>query len=399
MRFKILLLICPLLVLTTTLFAKPFFDSVGVENQNGKKIILHKVEPKDTYYAVGRRYDVKPNLIIQFNNNVVLHPGAIIKVPTERPFAEPATRPSHQAEANRPEEKTSTQQFKVSAGETLYSIAKRFNTTVDAIKAENGLKSDILSPGETLIIRTSGSAAKTVEKEKEKESIAESKPAQQPVVQRPQIQPPVVTPPVQTAPRQTQPPVSTNTQTPVNTQNTQQYKVSNGETLYTIAKRFGTSVDDIIALNKLSGNTITPGEILIVRSGMPPAPKPTPQDIIARRDTTMVAPADSIDHHVPANRYGLFVKEEKGAATWMDDPSFDPKKQLVLHRTAPIGTVMKITNPMTNRSIFAKVAGSFTDNEQTKDVIVVVTKNVADLLGVMDKRFRVNISYGVANEQ
>jgi LysM repeat protein len=172
--------------------------------------------------------------------------------------------------------------------------------------------------------------------------------------------------------------------------------------LFTIAKRFNTSVDDIIALNKLPGNTITPGQILIVRSGMPPAPVVAkPQEIIAKRDTTNVAGiADSLDRHLPANRYGLFLKDEKGPATWMDDPTFDPKKQLVLHRTAPIGTVMKITNPMTNRSVFAKVVGRFADSEANKDVIVVVTKNVADMIGAMDKRFRVNITYGVpTNDQ
>jgi LysM repeat protein len=171
--------------------------------------------------------------------------------------------------------------------------------------------------------------------------------------------------------------------------------------LFTIAKRFSTSVDDIIALNKLPNNNINPGQILIVRNGMPPAPVvEKPREILAKRDTTMVAGvADSLDRHIPANRYGLFLKDEKGPATWMDDPSFDPKKQLVLHRTAPIGTVMKITNPMTGRSVFAKVAGRFADNEANKDVIVVVTKNVADMLGAMDKRFRVNLSYGVPNEQ
>ena len=93
----------------------------------------------------------------------------------------------------------------------------------------------------------------------------------------------------------------------------------------------------------------------------------------------------------------LYEKDEKGAATWMDDPSFDPNKKLVLHRTAPIGTVIKITNPMTNRTTFAKVVGTFTDSEATKDVILVVTKNVAESLGVLDKRFHVNISYGVPN--
>jgi len=76
----------------------------------------------------------------------------------------------------------------------------------------------------------------------------------------------------------------------------------------------------------------------------------------------------------------------------------DPNKKLVLHRTAPIGTVIKITNPMTNRTTFAKVVGHITDNEATKDVIIVMTKNVADSLGALDKRFHVNISYGSPNE-
>jgi hypothetical protein len=70
----------------------------------------------------------------------------------------------------------------------------------------------------------------------------------------------------------------------------------------------------------------------------------------------------------------------------------------VLHRTAPLGTVLKITNPMTNRTTFAKVVGRFNDNESTKDVLIVMTKNVADALGGLDKRFFVNISYGSPNE-
>ena len=70
----------------------------------------------------------------------------------------------------------------------------------------------------------------------------------------------------------------------------------------------------------------------------------------------------------------------------------------MLHRTAPIGTVIKITNTMTNRTTFAKVVGSFTDTEATKDVIIIMTKSVADSLGALDKRFHVTISYGSPNE-
>jgi rare lipoprotein A (peptidoglycan hydrolase) len=118
-----------------------------------------------------------------------------------------------------------------------------------------------------------------------------------------------------------------------------------------------------------------------------------------KRDSTYVAADDSIaNHKAGANKYGLFEKNEKGVATWIDDASLDPNKKLILHRTAPIGTVMRITNPMNNRTTFAKVVGRFTDSESTKDAIIVMTKNVAEALGALDKRFHVNISYGTPNE-
>ena len=67
---------------------------------------------------------------------------------------------------------------------------------------------------------------------------------------------------------------------------------------------------------------------------------------------------------------------------------------LILHRTAPVGTIIQITNPMTNRSTFAKVVGKFTENETTKDVIIVMTKAVADAVGALDKRFFCTLTYG-----
>jgi hypothetical protein len=49
---------------------------------------------------------------------------------------------------------------------------------------------------------------------------------------------------------------------------------------------------------------------------------------------------------------------------------------------------------MSNRTTFAKVVGRFTENETTKDVILVMTKDVAESLGAIDKRFHVSLSYG-----
>jgi LysM repeat protein len=308
MKLKTLLTLTSLLATTTSLFAKTApVDSVGVENLDGKKVILHKLDPKDNYYSIGRRYNVKPGDIIKFNSNAPLKIGNIIKVPTERSFVE-ASRPA----------------------------------------------------------------------------AVQQKPA--PVQQKP------VTP----APT----PVQQQQQAPANAGlATQQYKVSAGETLYSISKRFNSTVEDITKLNGLTSTTVTPGQVIQVKSNTADAAPPVVNPVAKRDSTNYVSSQDSADRKLMnANRYGLFEKNEKGVATWIDDTSLDPNKKLVLHRTAPIGTVIKITNPMTNRTTFAKVVGRFSDSETTKDVILVMTKNVAESIGALDKRIHVTISYGSPNE-
>jgi LysM repeat protein len=311
MKFRILLIVTILLTSTTSLFANSLRDSIGVENKDGKKIILHKVDPKDNYYSIGRRYKVSPKAIIQYNNNATMQIGVIIKVPTDRPFLESS-----------------------------------YNTPQHA----------------------------------------------QPVVVEQHVNTPSAVQERKTEPEQKT--VVTSNNVP-----TQDYRVSAGETLYSIAKRFGTTVEDITSINGLASTTLSPGQIIKVRTGQAPAPVQT-APVTAKPDATaIVVPADSANAvKFNTNHYGLYEKDEKGVATWMDDADLDPNKKLVLHRTAPIGAVIKITNPMTNLTTYAKVVGRFTDNEANKDVIIVVTKNVADSLGALDKRFHVNISYGSPNE-
>ncbi len=388
MRFKLSVLVI-LTAVSAGLKASPLIDSVGIENQNGKKIILHKLEAKETYYAIARRYKVKPQAIMQFNNNAPLHPGDVIKVPTALAFAAPQTTVQpNTGDAG------SVIQYKVAQHEYLYGLAKRFGTTIDDIKKLNDLKTDVLTPGQIISIHQGAGA--------------------QPQTQV-AVQPPVKqTMPATAKPVMIAPPANAQMAPPapaVNTGETGaivQYQVTKREYLYSVAKRFNTSVESIKQLNNLTSNALKPGMVLNIRQGEGPIstvivqrPATHPADTIppAKRDTTTVATiADSLTNKHTTSRYGLFEKNEKGIATWMDDPSFDPNKKLILHRTAPIGTVVKITNPMTNRTTFAKVVGRFTDNESTRDVILVMTKNVAESLGAIDKRFRVNISYGVPND-
>lgn len=317
MNFKILVLFIIFSVLSSSIYANTRVDSIGVENLNGKKVILHKLDPKDNYYSIGRRYGVSPKTIIQFNNNAKMSIGAIIKVPTERSIVENTTP--------QPPAKVIVQQAPIKNNPVAQPTVALPNKTIEQKTAQEVANSNV--SGITV----------------------------------------------------------------------QQYKVSAGETLYSIAKRFSTTVDDITATNKLT-SAIVPGQVLQVRSGVPPPTPVAPIDsTLVKRDSTYIAP-DSLTRRMPASKYGLFEKNEKGVATWIDDTSLDPNKTLVLHRTAPIGTVMRITNPMNNKTTFAKVVGRFTDNQSNKDAIIVVTKNVAQALGALDKRFHVNISYGTPNE-
>lgn len=86
MQRHLLLSIGSLLFSISSLAAAPI-DSIGVENSNGKKIIVHKVEAKESYYSISRKYKVSPQSIIEYNSNRSLPIGVVVKVPTERAFA------------------------------------------------------------------------------------------------------------------------------------------------------------------------------------------------------------------------------------------------------------------------------------------------------------------------
>jgi LysM repeat protein len=92
MKFKLLLTAIIVLITALTLSAKPLIDSVGVKNNDGKKMVLFKVKAKDTYYSIGRRYHISPEALMKFNGSKksALSIGAIVEIPTEIPFKKSA---------------------------------------------------------------------------------------------------------------------------------------------------------------------------------------------------------------------------------------------------------------------------------------------------------------------
>ncbi len=353
MKFKLLIFTICLLFSSVLVFARSVVDSIGEKNVKGKKVILFKVKAKDTYYSIGRKYNVKPKVLMDFNKSKkkTLSIGEIVEVPTGEFFNSSNLEVKETAKAKK---------ARLAAEAKAEKLQKKQND----LKVDNNTSLGNLPPQNT----------KQIIPGQNQESYI-----------------------------------------------TIQHKVLPHQTLYSIAKQYNSTVEDVSKWNNLKSNSLKSGQILVIKQQVsvpaspaspttnaePQATAPatnTQENMVAKRDSTAVAPIvnqtkDSLaEHNFNTSRYGLYEKDEKGAATWIDDTSLDPNKKLVLHRTAPIGTVIKITNPLTNRTTFAKVVGRFTENESTKDVIIVMTKNVADALGALDKRFHVSISYGSPNE-
>src|SRR5688572_21624289 len=152
-------------------------DSIRVKWMEGKKYILHKVELKETWLHLSRRYNCTIADLKSANGGVEsLKVGQIINVPVATKGASiPAT--GTKVNENKPQPlpvkvETSTPPanknaipvtYTVMKGETMYSIAKRFNKNVEEIKSINKLSSDILSEGQVLIVGYDSSAKIKVE--------------------------------------------------------------------------------------------------------------------------------------------------------------------------------------------------------------------------------------------
>src|SRR5690606_21560935 len=132
-------------------------DSIGVKFENGKKVIIHQLEARETYFGLSRQYAIPVKQIIAANGNKSLKVSDTVQIPMGSyepgtatntrgtPAAQQPSQPPPLAEG----EYTS---YKVGKRETLFTISKRFVISVESIKRANGLSDDSLKIGQILKI-------------------------------------------------------------------------------------------------------------------------------------------------------------------------------------------------------------------------------------------------------
>ena len=168
------------------------------------------------------------------------------------------------------------------------------------------------------------------------------------------------------------------------------YKVKPGDNLFRISRiHFKMPVDSVMSRNHLLDFNLTPGQYLQLGwmniHGIPHSMRKF-QGSAAHKKNQLNRRAFNQQTHVK-KRYN-----EQGKA-YFQKGSKQKTDLYVLHRTAPLNSVISVTNPLTRRTVYAKVIGKIQDSVHRSDVILVLSNEVAKQLGAVNAFFFVKAEY------
>jgi len=279
----------------------------------------------------------------------------------------------------------------VRRGDTLYGISIRYDLSVGELRRLNNLRGNLITVGQTLIIRSHPQTMEEVV----------------PEVNQP-VQPAIL--PDSSAQATTDRPA-----TDIVPGDGSSYIVKQGDTLFSIAARFGTTAYILYTLNGGTSDVLIPGQILLLPDGIFTGTTYTVRrgdtliEIARRFDVSLATlrgannirgnmirvgqelriPAGSPDAPIDAPEGGLppvyaegpvlpYPETFSGRLTASGSP-YDPGEFTVSHQDLPFGTIVLIEHMETGRFTFAEVK----DRGPLDDSFIMdVSTGVAHLLGV-----------------
>jgi len=301
--------------------------------------LVHKVAPKENFYSIGRIYNVSPKEIAPFNNLVFekgLAVGQVIKIPlSETNFLQYASSntggmiPVYHI---------------VQAKEGLYRVSTNHKVPIDVLKKWNHLQSDVVSNGTKLIVGYL--------------KVQKDQPDQNPQVA---IQ-----------------------QKPVATENTVPAVPEKKKEKIKEEHRKAAIVVKEIAK--------TPEE---VKKGTPADNKEVKETI----NTPVSAHTVDFKGGSFRNLYNEQASNKKPenetgvAAVFKTTSGWQDGKYYCFHNTAAPGTIIKITNSVNGKSVYAKVLDAIPDIKQNSGLLLRVSNAAAEELGAGENKFDCSITY------
>lgn len=293
------------------------------------------------------------------------------------------------AAATTPATTGSAKTHTVAAGETLYSIATKYSISVDELKKANPGLGTSINVGQELKLPAKNTS-----------TAAPAKP-------------------------NTTKPATTTPATAATAKGTVEHKVASGETFYSIAKKYNVSVEDIKKANpgvgalkvgqtiKVAGAEVpqtavsTPTPVKPATTATTPAnptttsPATNPKTTNIESDTvqlqkdkvrleTMQTQTPVAKPTVPASDFKKIT--ETGFADLMSDNQ-DTPKYLAYHKTAPVGTIIQLLNESNGIKVYVRVVGKLTDTGTDGKTIIRISKKAYERLGGTGARFSATLMY------
>jgi LysM repeat protein len=267
--------------------------------------------------------------------------------------------------------------YKVEPKQTLFSIVKRYGSSVAEFKAANPGISENVNVGQTIKIPYKGNV----------------------VASAPKYVPPSPTP----TPTPTPPPEAVKMVSHV---------VESGQGLYAVATKHKVTMAVLRKWNNLTTDVLTSGQVLIVDAHEYERAKkagelPAKGEVVKVEDTnlgnnTTTTTQKPVNEPVDANETKTSSETSKTSSGYrktvetglaeLIDVEDKSGKYLGLHRSAPAGTLVNVKNSSNGQSIWVKIVGKLPDIGSDK-VIIKLSPRAFEKLNPSDKRIRAEISY------
>lgn len=168
------------------------------------------------------------------------------------------------------------------------------------------------------------------------------------------------------------------------------YVVKKGDTMYRIAKHhFKMQVEDMMQRNSLMDHTLKSGQQLHVGwmslFGIPDSLRHEVAGPLERKNASL---KKNYFNEMSRHR----EREHQGVAVWQTDNK-NSTDFYALHPYAPVNSTVSVYNPMSHRTVYAKVIGKVPETAYENEVIVIISPLAAHLLGAIDSRFFVKVKY------
>jgi len=334
---RCLLIIFFTFITSNFLFAQQ--NNLEIKGTGKDLYIDHTVAPKESLYSIGRMYNVNPKELASFNHLKLtsgLNIGENLKIPLDKNnFLQEGKATNSQA--------LIPVYHTVNSGETLYRLGVNYDKVpLASLKKWNHLQSDAVSVGVPMIVgylKVDKAQSPLASAKSNISNEVATAPQQQ---EKPAEKTPEAT--VTTAapnPRDPDPVKSEKNETPVSTPEEAKPNASTANTQSHI--NFSGGYFKNLFVQQGAGKTST---------------------------------AD-------AGSAGIF----KSTSGWQDG------KYYCFHNQAAPGTVLKVTNNATGKTVYAKVLDAIPDIKQNAGLVLIISNAAAEELGVTDNKFNCLITY------